>query len=513
MRRVLPCTAAVCAALLSTTALAQSPAAPSERCDTETIQKMAPADTTVGFAAREGNGCRVGGFVTTQNPGPNRVLFNLFLPNNFNGRYLYLGVGGAAGSLPFFPASYISQGYAVAGSDGGSGAKNGADYSFYADPGKAEDYSGGRGVRVTAAATQQITRTYFGKQDLRRYISGCSGGGGMGLTNARRSGGEQFDGFLVGAVSWPDSAYMSHVYAIARHLQNNPNGWISPELLRRTQEAIVAAYDASDGVTDGIVADQRSIVRFDKGILTRLGYTPAQVATFDFISQPRTYSGKGLHGKVVFTGFPITNVGSWSTFLLGRTPPPWRAVGAPVPAGSAPQMPAYAHMMADSNVRPVHGIDYWSVTDDARLVGLATNDGKKLPYSDPMDFSGLAKSGSKLIFYHGVDDPNISYLDTLTGYETMLKRFPGASSWLSAVAVPGLGHCRGGLGPTAPEEQLLTALVNWVEKGEAPKAVVSDRVSPTRTPERSFLLCAEPLRARLKQPGLDSTRAENWVCA
>lgn len=512
MRRTLASSVAAFFGFLSTSALAQSPAAPSEQCDTETIQKMAPADTTIGFAAREGDGCRVSGLVTTQNPGPNRVLFNLFLPNNSNGRYLYLGVGGAAGKLPFFPINLISQGYALAGSDGGSGAKSGADYSFYADPGRAEDYSGGRGVRVSAAATQQITRKYFGRQNFRRYIIGCSGGGSMGLTNARRSGGQQFDGFLVGAVSWPDSAYMSHVYAIAKHLQNVPEGWISPELLRRTQEAIIAVYDGADGVTDGVIADQRSLGQFDKSILTELGYTPAQVATFDFISQPRTYSGKGLHGKVVFPGFPITNVGSWSTFLLGRTPPPWRAIGAPAPAGSTPQSPAYAHIMADTNVRPLHGIDYWTVKDDAELVSLATNEGKKVPYDDPMDFSALASSGSKMIFYHGVDDPNISYLDTLAGYETILKRFPGASSWLSAVAVPGFGHCRGGLGPTAPDEQLLGALVNWVEKGEAPKAVVSDRESPTRTPERSFLLCAEPLRAQLKEPGLDPGTATNWTC-
>jgi hypothetical protein len=46
---------------------------------------------------------RVLGYVTTGDPGPNRVLFVLMLPDDFNGRYLYLGVGGAAGALPTIP--------------------------------------------------------------------------------------------------------------------------------------------------------------------------------------------------------------------------------------------------------------------------------------------------------------------------------------------------------------------------------------------------------------------------
>lgn len=502
------------AILLGSPALGQERVEPSERCVTQALQSMAPPDTTVGFAAREGRGCRVGGYVTTHDPGPNQVLFNLFLPNNFNGRYLYLGVGGAGGRLPWFPDHYISQGFALAGSDGGSGARTSSDYSFYADPARAMDFGEGRGVQVTASATQHITRAYYERPDFYRYVSGCSGGGGMGMTNARRFGGEYFDGFLVGAVMWPDSAYMAHVYAIARHLQNNPDGWISPDLLSRTQEAILAAYDAIDGVTDGIIADQRAIGAFDQDILAQLGYTLAQIATFEFISEPRSYAGLGLHGELVFPGFPITKVGSWPGFLTGVTPPPWRTHDAPAEASSVPQRPPYAHLMADSNVRPLHpGLDYWSVMDDERLVALATNDGAKIPYEDPMDFSLLAQSGAKYLYYHGVDDPNISYLDALDGYETLTQRFSDAGDWIRAFAVPGFEHCRGGLGPTDPQEQLLEALIDWVEKDDAPSSVLSPREATEGLDERSFLLCAEPMRARLKTPDLDPGDGSNWTCA
>ena len=83
--------AILCAAL----GLPAFAAAPSDNCDTATVQDMAPSDTTVAFAARQGGICRVVGYVTTKDPGPNKVLFTLGLPNAFNGRYVYLGVGGA----------------------------------------------------------------------------------------------------------------------------------------------------------------------------------------------------------------------------------------------------------------------------------------------------------------------------------------------------------------------------------------------------------------------------------
>lgn len=100
-------------------------AAPSESCSTEALQAMAPPGTTVAIAQREvfadrgevysdeNWGCRVSGFVTNQNPGPNRVMFNLTLPDNFNGRYVHLGIGDAAGKIPEMPQRLLARGFAL----------------------------------------------------------------------------------------------------------------------------------------------------------------------------------------------------------------------------------------------------------------------------------------------------------------------------------------------------------------------------------------------------------------
>lgn len=285
--------------------------APSDNCDTESVQRMAPADTSVAFAAREGELCRVVGYVSTRDPGPNKVLFTLGLPNNFNGRYIYLGVGGAAGNLPPLRPELIAKGFAVSGSDGGTGAKHYSDFSFKSNPAKLADFRG-RGVHVVAAATQQITRTYYNQPDIHRYISGCSGGGSMGIVNALRFGNQDFDGFVVGATPWPGhNAFKAEVFRLAQYLQTHPQAWISPELLKKADAAILAAYDATDGAVDGIIADQRNIGDFDLQILRKSGFSEPQIRMFDLVRKPSTF--KLPDGRIaVQPGYSITNVASWS---------------------------------------------------------------------------------------------------------------------------------------------------------------------------------------------------------
>jgi feruloyl esterase len=283
--------------------------------------------------------------------------------------------------------------------------------------------------------------------------------------------------------------------------------------MKKARAAILATYDGSDGALDGIIADQRNIASFDTGILSKIGFSPAQIDTFELIRRPYTYSGKGLIGSVTNPGFPITDVGGWSSFLLGSSPPPWPGSDTVTPAEMARRGAPFIHTMADTNTRAQRpGGDYWSVANLSELVRLATRDGQDMPLKDPMDFSALAQSKAKMIVYHGVNDQAMGYLETIAGRDLLAKRFPDADNWLRAFAVPGLLHCRGGDGPTDIDERLLEALIDWVEKGQAPVSVVTNRSLPGKPTERRFLLCAEPTRARLVSPGLDPAKAESWQC-
>jgi len=486
--------------------------APSEACDIASLQRMAPADTTVAFAARTGQWtCQVNGWVTTQNPGPNRVLFTLTLPDKFNGRYVFLGVGGSAGMLPVPKPSLLGKGYALAGTDAGTGSKTIADFSFKSDPAKHTDYLW-RGVRSTASATQAITRTYYSRAKITRLISGCSGGGQMGMSNAIRFGGENFDGIVSAATVWPGAAFIPHVFGISAYLQNHPEGWLSPELLHKAHAAIVERYDETDGARDGIIHDARNIKAFDLDVLRKVGFTPAQIETFKVITTPRPYTGPGIYADGMQAGWPVTDVAGWVRYLTGTIPPPWpNTTQYSTSALQAMGVPFY-HVMADTSIRSQKPRqDYARMTDQKELIQIATMGGIETS-TDKLDMSKIDRSGAKMIIWHGTADEANSYLDNLKGYDAVTAKFPGAKDWLRIFFVPGVQHCSGGNGPTDIADPMIEAVASWVETGKAPEWVLSARATPEKGSDRVFRLCPEPRRAVLKKAGLDPNAADSWEC-
>ena len=492
------------------TALASAAVRP-EGCTTEQLQAMAPPDTAVTFAAREQGACRVSGYINTRDPGPNRVLFMLMLPDNFNGRYLYLGIGGAAGQLPVANPALLSEGYAMGGSDAGTGPRNSADFNF--NPGQREDYRG-RGVHVSAQATQQIARRYYQREDMQRYISGCSGGGQMGITNASRFGRGDFDGFLVGAAPLPQPLLLlPYDLSILVRLQSNPASWIEPEKLTQLQAAILARYDSLDGVKDGIIADPRDLPEFDFSMLRELGFTPAQVDLFRLIYAPQPFPRTPYATGGKPPSYPLTTVGSWPDFVTGRSRPPWASTATHSATELTQSGAPFHHIMFDSRIRAAYsGLDYETLTRPADLVRYATLDGKESGSSDPSAFDALHQQGGRMIVYHGTKDQALPVGVTTDGYAAMRKHYPDAETWIRAYSIPGMQHCTGGEGPTDVDRPLLAALVAWVESGVAPEGVVAPRATAARGVEREFLICPEPRRPRLRAQGLDPMRAESWEC-
>jgi len=486
--------------------------APSENCSRAKLQQFAPADTTVSVAIRETSGtCRVHGYVTTTNPGPNEVNFVLSLPDKFNGRYVFLGVGGAAGNIPVIKPSLSAKGYVQAGTDAGTGSGSIADFSFKSDPAKHTDFLW-RGVQTSAVATQQITRGYYKREQIGRYISGCSGGGQMGMSNAIRFGDENFDGFVSAATVWPGAAFKANVYRIMAHMQNNPDGWLPPELLRRAHAAIVARYDETDGAKDGIIHDARNIANFDLGVLREVGFTPAQIETFRMITSPIKLSGPGIYGDGLQAGWPVNDLAGWIRYLTGTVPPPWKSSREFSTSALQAMGTPFYHVMADTNIRAQQAdLDYWKIKDMKRLVALSNLGGTEQS-TDTLDVSRITAGKAKMIIWHGTADEANNYLDNLRGYEEVLRTSPAAKDWLRIFFVPGTQHCRGGNGPTDIEDPMIDAIADWVETGKEPESVLAPRATPEKGVDRVFRLCPEPRRSVLKAPGLDPNAAENWEC-
>jgi feruloyl esterase len=115
---------------------------------------------------------------------------------------------------------------------------------------------------------------------------------------------------------------------------------------------------------------------------------------------------------------------------------------------------------------------------------------------DPM-LTELQESGGKLLIYHGQSDGVFSVNNTINWYEALSENHDGdASDFARLFTVPGMNHCSGG--PTTDQFDALSALMTWVEAGEAPDQIVAS-VDPANpeipegwSPTRTRPLCPWP---------------------
>jgi len=461
-------------------------------CEAAVLQSLVPAGTTVVSATRLATPvphCRIDGLIRVDNPGPWDVKFAAALPDRFNGRHFMESQGGTAGTVPEPPAARLRDGFAVATTDKGNRPAFSLDVEWRRDPAQHLNFAH-RAIHVTAVATQQLTRRYYGAAHIYRYTAGCSGGGQAIWNAVRAYGSEDYDGVVIGAYSAiAETNNITHA-RIVQHVMRNPDGWISPDLLLAAEREIIAKYDRVDGVVDGIVQDDR-LVDFDKRLLRKVGFTAAQIATFDVVRGSWKYELTSPPTRV--GGYSLSRLSEWTSFLLGSAPPPWNQ--------QTPGAPG-AFLVVDTAVKGLSGNPDLAITDldldspaDQALFNWPDSTGAR---SGPFDLSDFRDGGAKALVYHGVEDAIVKYSDMVLAYEHIREQEPRRSKlddWMRFFTVQGLGHCAGGPGPDDVAERMLDALVTWVERGRAPKTITATAADTSR----SFLLCPEPTRAVYKR--------------
>ena len=112
--------------------------------------------------------------------------------------------------------------------------------------------------------------------------------------------------------------------------------------------------------------------------------------------------------------------------------------------------------------------------------------------------------------YHGWSDQDIAPLASVNFYKNASQAIGDAkaSSSLRLFMVPGMGHCGGGDGPNTFD--MMPALEQWVEQGQAPTRVVASHSTSGKL-DRTRPLCAYPQVARHTGQG-STDAAENFVC-
>src|SRR5215470_14970845 len=218
-------------------------------CTQSAIQVISTLNTTIVSATSQSDPvayCKVLGYVTTVHPGPNQLNFELSLPAQGNGRFLFIGNGGFGGGFGF-PAVYpdfenlsalTQTGFAIAFTDTGhQGIFLDGSWALN-DQAKQDDYLF-RGVHVTAVATKTITKTYYGRR-TRSYFAGCSDGGREGLVEAQRYPGD-FDGIVAGnpgiGPTLPGFNWNQE------HLAASADSYIPPDKLALVDSSVMTSCD------------------------------------------------------------------------------------------------------------------------------------------------------------------------------------------------------------------------------------------------------------------------------
>ena len=97
--------------------------------------------------------------------------------------------------------------------------------------------------------------------------------------------------------------------------------------------------------------------------------------------------------------------------------------------------------------------------------------------------------GGKIILTHGTADDFITPHNTELYYQRQVKQFgaAGVRGFIRFYMIPGFGH---GFGPFNAKIDSLTALRNWVEKGQAPAGLTA--IDGNANANRSRPLCEWP---------------------
>jgi feruloyl esterase len=445
------------------------------------------------------------------------IGFELRLPAQWNGRLLYQGGGGNDGVVrpavgpQAAPGYALNRGFAVVTTDAGH---QGPDASFGFDPQARVDNAYAAHDRVAVTA-KELVRRHYDKAIERSYFIGCSGGGRQGMMFTQRFP-QHFDGVIAIAPAMRVSkgATIAAAWDTQALTAIAPNGSDGRPVLSQAlsngdlallRKGILDACDAQDGLADGLVSHPAAC-RFDprnlmcSGEKTPQCLAPAQVGALKkMFAGAQDSAGRNLY----FTWPWDAGIGhaqnDWRLWKLGNSP-------------TAVPNSRHVFLMQDA----LQG--YFVTPPDRSLTNLSFNFDRDPPRmdahawmfntADDIDLTGFRARGGKLLFAHGMADPIFSPDEMVDYYKRLSAKHGAATQDFSRLfLIPGMSHCQGGAATDSWDG--LGALVDWVEKGQAPQRIVAS--GTTVFPGRTRPLCPYPQYAHYNGSG-NAEDAANFSC-
>jgi hypothetical protein len=464
------------------------------------------------------------------------IGFQMRLPLNWNGRYFYQANGGIDGSVakalgpvggggPLDNA--LRQGFAVISSDAGHTGSYGPFFGL--DPQARLDYGYQAAAKLTPMAKSAI-RTAYGKGPDRSYFGGCSNGGRHTMVAASRLA-DQYDGFLVGDPGFrlPLAAIANmkgaQVYASLATDPNDIGSGFTQQERTVVSNAVLAKCDALDGAADGLVQDGaacQTAFSLERDVPTCSGARDGTCLT----QAQKTAIGQLFAGATTSTGTKFYSSFPWDNGLNTGGWAGWKFSNS---LSLDPGAVAFIWSVPPENPAGFNGrtfalngnVDDWLTRVNATNATYTESAMSFMTPPDASNLSGVYSRGGKVLVYHGTADPIFSSDDTLNWYKAVLARTGGARGFARYYPVPGMNHCSGG--PATDQFDMLTPLVQWVENGSTPEAILASArgagnpggansdVPATWAPNRTRPLCPWPKVARYKGSG-SLELAENFSC-
>lgn len=492
------------------------------------------------------------------------IGFEMRLPLDWNGRFFYQANGGTDGNVVTAAGntsgggpltSALLQGFAVISSDAGhNGAQN---PTFGIDPQARLDYGYQAVGKLTPMAKALISAAY-GKGPGRSYIGGCSNGGRHTMVAAARYP-DQYDGFLVGSPGFnlPKAAiasmYGGQQYAPfavpgatipAGPFAGLPDlsGAFTPAERSLVSARVLAKCDQLDGVADGLVQNVRACQRafdLDRDVPTCPGARDGtclsagqKVAVGNIFAGPKDAAGRPIYASFPYDAGHGANGSIFWEFIAPVILDPG-AVGfifKTPPENPATFNPPGFMFSADINLLAQQ---IFATTSTYTESGMSF-----MTPPHPTDLDGVRKRGGRILVYHGVSDPIFSAHDTISWF----RRLKGngerdarddhdrhdderdhrghGGDFARLFLVPSMNHCSGG--PATDQFDMLSALVRWVEEGDAPEEVsasargagnaggVNAEVPAGWAADRTRPLCPYPAIAQYRRGDIE--RADSFVC-
>ena len=273
--------------------------------------------------------CRV---LAVAKPTPDSIInFEVWIPSaeHWNHNFEGVGNGGYNGAIQYIALpDALKRGFATASTDTGH---TGANLTFAAGhPEKIIDW-GYRAIHIMTESTKLIIRDYSGAPLKHSFFMGCSTGGHQALSEVQRFPAD-YDGVVAGDPG-NNRVHLNVGFLWAFAATHDANGAVilPTSKLPLINKAALAACDAADGITDGIISNPQSC-HFDPGVLLCKAEENDQCLTAAQVEAVRkVYAGpkNPRTGEQIIAGYSPGSenpegdnwAGGWKMYITDRKEP------------------------------------------------------------------------------------------------------------------------------------------------------------------------------------------------